>query len=399
MISGQRDTRNVNQSGLVIDMDNIIHMTAPDETPFATMALSNGLGKLNKELAKPGRFNGISLQRGTCDSPKHEWLEDEYASRTTAINYSTGYSTTATSIVVDDGTIVVAGQVLFIPQTKEVMHVTAVSTNTLTVVRNKNATVAGHVLTDNDEVVVLGSAHLEGSVTPTANSTDKSPKYNYTQIFKRTAAVTRTTMGTKHYGGDELPYQAKKMGAELMRDLEWSLFLSQRSELTTGDAPVRTMGSFQSFVITNVTAVDGVLTESAWISGLRGIFTHGKGTKIAFCSPLALDAIAGWATGKLQTFRKDDTLGINITRYVTPHGDIHIVNQPVFTGLSTGIGGYIDVLDMEKIQLLHLSNGKPVMRTNVQANNVDGREDVVISETTMKLMNELHHGRFTGITG
>jgi hypothetical protein len=70
----------------------------------------------------------------------------------TLVNNGAGYSASATSIVVDDGTELAIGQTIIIGT--EQLLVTNISSNTLTVVRGLNGTTAA-TITDNDPVSIL----------------------------------------------------------------------------------------------------------------------------------------------------------------------------------------------------------------------------------------------------
>lgn len=398
MISGVNTTNNVLSNGLVIDMEDKIHLLKPEESPLATLlGASSSVGK--QEGVRPGALNGLTIQTGTAESYKHEWLEDELSPRTDAINFTTTYSTVATTFVVDNGAYFVAGQVIFFPRTKEVCRVTGVSSNTLTVTRNLNADANGFQPADNDEIVILGDAEAEGATSPTANTVKKTAKYNYTQIFRRSVEITGTLAATKAYGGNDLQWQRKKSGIDHMRDMERSFFFGQRNENTGGSTPVRTMGGIQYYVTTNVTDVSAALTEATLITFIRTVMTNGAGPKMLFCAPAVLDAIAGFARGKLLTSRSDQTYGLNIVKYVTPHGDVMLVRQPIFSGSTTGIGGYAVCLDMENIQMFYLQGRAPKLLLNRQANDYDGQKDEYLTEATLAVYNEKQHGYMKNITG
>lgn len=130
-VTGVRDTANIQTAKLKIDMSEKIALLQPSATPFITF-LKRAKG--NTEVA---------------NNPKFSWLEDNLGARWDAINNVAGYGDAATSLVVDNGAYFSAGDIVKVPRTKEVLLVSSISTNTLTVVRGFGTTAAA-ALVDND---------------------------------------------------------------------------------------------------------------------------------------------------------------------------------------------------------------------------------------------------------
>lgn len=131
IVTGVRDTANIQTAKLKIDMSEKIALLQPSATPFITF-LKRAKG--NTEVAT---------------NPKFQWMEDDLGARWDAINNGAGYLSTDTSLVVDNGAYFSAGDIVKVPRTGECMLVTAVATNTLTVVRGYGVTAAA-ALVDND---------------------------------------------------------------------------------------------------------------------------------------------------------------------------------------------------------------------------------------------------------
>ena len=69
------------------------------------------------------------------------------------------------------------------------------------------------------------------------------PEYNYCQIFRKNAEVTKTLMAQRHYGNQDRQYQRKKKGIELMRDFECAMIFGNRLEHNY----IRSMGGLNFF--------------------------------------------------------------------------------------------------------------------------------------------------------
>ena len=142
LITGYTGTGNIGSARLVVDMSNEIALLQPSKTPLITIL---------KQAMKNTR---------AASNPKFSWMEDDLKARWDAINNGAGYNDAATSIVVDNGAYFIVGDVVKVPRTGEVLFVTAVNTNTLTVTRGFGTTAAA-ALVDNDPLVIVGNANTK----------------------------------------------------------------------------------------------------------------------------------------------------------------------------------------------------------------------------------------------
>ena len=174
LVTGQRGTTTISSDQRRIDMADKILLLEPDANP---------LTQFTKRLSKKGTVN-----------PQFKWQEDELDPRFDAINNGAGYNTSATSLVVDNGAYFAAQDLVFVPRTGEIFRVTAVSTNTLTVVRGVGNGDTGVALNDNDELLIVASAQPEGDSSKTARTRNPSTVSNYTQIFRDPWDATQTAL-------------------------------------------------------------------------------------------------------------------------------------------------------------------------------------------------------------
>ncbi|MHC4496233.1 MAG: SU10 major capsid protein [Planctomycetota bacterium] len=185
---------------LAEDVSDLIGIISPYETP-----LLNALGDPMRETT----------------STHHEWLEDELLPNKDAINDSTYTDPSAdTDFVVDNGSRFRVGDQIQVESSEELMLVTAIATDTLTVVRGYAGTTA-ESLADNQVINILGNAALEGSDKPSARFTNRTRCGNYTQIFTAAVEVSGTDMAASQLGlSDEMDYQKQERLREMVRDLE-----------------------------------------------------------------------------------------------------------------------------------------------------------------------------------
>ena len=154
-------------------------------------------------------------------STVHEWLEDELLPNSDAVDdQAISNATTETSFDVENGGRFQVGDQIMLEGKDEVMLVTGISTDTLTVVRGYGGTTAA-TLADDDIIRILGSAALEGDDAPTARFTSRSRKQNYTQIFTAGVNVSGSQLAASSIGiDDEMDYQKQQRLRELLRDVE-----------------------------------------------------------------------------------------------------------------------------------------------------------------------------------
>ena len=185
---------------LAEDVSDLIGIISPYETP-----LLDALGNPMREAM----------------STHHEWLEDALLPNKDAINDSTYSDPSAdTSFVVDNGSRFRVGDQIQVEGSEELMLVTGISTNTLTVVRGYAGTTP-EALADNKVINILGNAALEGADKPSTRFTNRSRCGNYTQIFAAAVEVSGTDMAASQLGlADEMDYQKQERLREMLRDLE-----------------------------------------------------------------------------------------------------------------------------------------------------------------------------------
>lgn len=183
------------------DVSDIIGIVSPYETP-----LLDHLGD-PKHAAK---------------STVYEWLEDTLLPNTDTINQTTftPNAQDATSITVNNGPRFQVGDQVRPGNAQEIMFVSAVAANVLTVVRRYGGTPASN-LANGLKLTILGNAALEGADSPGVRFTSRARRQNYTQIFSAGVEVSGSMQATRAYGvQDEVDFQKQERMRELLRDLE-----------------------------------------------------------------------------------------------------------------------------------------------------------------------------------
>jgi hypothetical protein len=193
-------TAGVNLPELAEDVADLVGIISPYETP-----LLDALGDPMREAT----------------STKHEWLEDELLPNKDAISdASISNPLTETSFDVAHGSRFRVGDQVQVEGSAELMFVTGISGDTLTVVRGYAGTTKENLVTAK-VLNIIGNAALEADDRPTARFTTRARKGNYTQIFTAAVEVSGTDAAASQLGlADELDYQKQERLRELIRDLE-----------------------------------------------------------------------------------------------------------------------------------------------------------------------------------
>lgn len=334
---------------------------------------------------------------GTND-PKYNWFSKNMATRRTAANAN--YTNVAASIVVDDK-INRPGQLIMNETTREIMLVTSITGSgpyTLGVHRGEWGTaVAG---TAGDFIQINGSAHAEGANTPTSLSTDPEKEYNYTEIFRNSWDLTGTALRTTLKFDPKGPYRARQVDAlqDHSVEMEWAFVQGVRAEfITPGETEVtRTTGGVISYIdAENIVDVDvdeaGFLGESLFESYIERAFrttSNRAMEKLALCGSNAL-AVANRAAKKgshMQIVPGAEAFGMNLTRWITPHGTLYFKTHPLFTYHPVW-RNHMLILDVRNLKYRYMNGRDTTILRNRQNPGQDKRVDEYLTECGI----EVHH--------
>lgn len=190
----------------------------------------------------------------------HYWfMKQPYSSKLIA---SATANNTATSITVDKGAVVEPSSVIMNTKTNEYMFVSAVSGNTLTVVRGFAESTAAAV-TQNDELLYLGTAKKEGSLAPNPKYRRGVPRMNYSQIFRNGWGTTRTAAHIKFITGNKATENKEDAVSMHAQDIEMALLLGRKSlNQVDGSEVLSTMDGLMSIVKNNTALAAAATLDS-----------------------------------------------------------------------------------------------------------------------------------------
>src|SRR6478609_3046782 len=392
VVAGQRQTADLASFQRAIDLSKEIVLLEPDSAPLTVLTK---------------RWEGAGNVK-SCDDYEYSWVEDERDVRFDAVNKGAGYNSAATEIEVDTGEVFYGAALVRVPRTGEIMYVSSVATNTLTVKRGQAGTSAA-ALVDNDPLFVIGAVAEEGDRSFEARSKNPTKITNYTQIFRTSIEASGSSRSSANMTDPhDWARQHRKNIMEHRLDIEHAaLFGSKGTTTGPNGGRLTTSAGALAFLTENNQDAGGTLTEAEWESWVRAICRYGN-KKTAFVSPLVLSVINNFAVGRLQTIQADSdkTYGLAITNYVCAHGQITLVKHNLLEGAVWG--GYAIAIDMGQAapgyRYLGGKNAPGGPRDtkvllNRQENDRDGQKDEILTECGFEYKQVKTAGVLTGVKG
>jgi len=365
---------------LAEDVSDLIGIISPYET-----LLLDALGDPLREAA----------------STHHEWLEDALLPNKDAIDDATWSDPSAdTTFDVDNGSRFRVGDQVQVEGSEELMLVTAISTDTLTVVRGYAGTTP-ESLADNQVINILGNAALEGAEKPNARFTNRLRCGNYTQIFTASVEVSGSDMAASQLGlADEMDFQKQERLREMIRDLEATVINGGRptGDPQGSDSVRRTMKGVVQHLSTHVfhTGDSGFptgndLDEAKVNYVLRKIWENSSGN-------VDLIVVGGFQKRKINAFCADSrSYGANDTTFTNMvsiyESDFGICRIVTTRWLPQDAALF---LDSSRIGVLPLAGRSFHFKPLASAGDYECGE--LIGEYTLELKNEAAHGLIRDLT-
>jgi hypothetical protein len=354
----------------------------------------------------------MKLARRSATGQKSEWMEDEVVPVYT--NITTSYNTVITTIVVTTGTgsYFAANDTVRNEITGEQMLVVSVATDTLTVVRGVGSVVGTASSGSTDGFIRVSNASPQGASYPTVKDTQVVGQFNYQQIFRKSIGLVKTaTLEAFRGENDAVAYKKGKALLDLVRQTDQSIFLGRRATTTASTTNQGTQtqlisGGFQDYIATNITSINGTMTQAQWETFLRDkAFKYGElDSKLIICSPLVLQAISGFAASKLAPPSPEITRwGVRLGTYQSMLGSVQLMAHPDWGQYSAAatnnfsLGGAAFAIDMDACYLRGLRT------TQWLENRQNPGDDAFIGEYLQELClvvkNERHFAWLRGVTG
>lgn len=375
MISGARNTENILAVNKKVDMGPV-HMLEDDR-----LMLTRLLSKLGKREVHNTKFS---------------WMTDEIRPKFDQL--AEALDNSETGVDVDNGAYFNINDLVKVVETGEVMRVTAITTNTLTVVRGVGTT-AGTAAADNGQLLIIGNQFAQGATSQAALTTKEVEKYAYTQIMRDAVHLTGTELAMSKsdglFTGDE---QNKQRAKKLLEHERNKNLTGYWGESNFDVATLRGLaGGINAFI--PAANRDGVatLTEAEWNDGLKNAFRYGSGKKVVLCSRSVAGIINEYMANVQRVSPGDSKFGVKMVDYISPHGDVSIVTDHALEG--TEYDKYAFVLDLAECKYVCFKGRDTQLLLDRQATDEDGVKDEYLTEFGFEWGHPSRHYVFTSVTG
>lgn len=302
--------------GIIRDVDPLIWLLDPSETPLLTGQNYNGL---------PGALVPVG---DPAVQIKEEWQEE---------NILLPYAASTTAIASGITTLVVGAEHqskfqlndLLATKDGEIMQVTAyVSTDSLTVTRGFGGTTAAAIAIG-DVVRSLGPLLAEGSDPGVSRVADRALPYNYTQIFGPTKlSMSATAQQIARYGvSDEFAHQLGN------RIVEHAIYREQAmvAGIRYQSGSLRAMGGIDYFIglSGNTDSSTNSLTATALQAALGTNWSNGGTPTHLLINPANLSTLDDLSnTSVVRQTVMEGARGRQPVQFVqTEYGDIQVVRS------------------------------------------------------------------------
>lgn len=269
---------------------------------------------------------GIS---GQATNVKHEWLEDALNANTLvdATALDAAGSTTAFAVTTGHGARTRIGTLLRNASKgkTEILQVTAISTDTLTVTRGYGAT-SPEASDSGSTWSIIANPKQSGDDVSTDVSTTRSRKSNYCQIFERGVQISGDAQSVVKAGvPDELGRQTLQRMMELMRELNESIIKSYQPTSTPqgSDTVYRSMSGLIEFLTAsngNSNAADEVLSPAVINQMVQDIYDDGGTPNVIACSQGQMRKISAFDADKVRYVPGAGPTGRYVTQFLSDLG-------------------------------------------------------------------------------
>lgn len=351
----------------------------------------NGLNKFAALLMK--------LTKKVTKSKRFTWFDSMNDVWQTQINNDGGYNTEADELKVDDASIFAPKDLLYCGRVDEVMFVNEVNldTNTVTVIRNYGGNSSGAGVLQNDDYVIrLGNAMEENSLAPQSKILQPDEFYNYTQILRTPFDESETDAAEdKETNESERKRLRQDKAIAHTLDMERIVLFGQRKEDNVHKRHLT--GGLRYFINSNVTNVNGILTENTLVNNiLPNVWKYQGGDRFLIGSMFLMGVINNWAGDRIKTNSGDKSYGMDLQYLITPWGRLYLVHSHALDGYFADWGF---IVNLKALKLRPLKGRDTKLRTNIQENDRDGWKDEYKTEFGVEVRLEKTHGIIYGVTG
>lgn len=327
-----------------------------DQSDGEFLDLSNELAAIiradNTSFLSKVRMEGVATETG------HSWMEDALNPNTATCAEALDNSETTLDVASGHGARFKVGTLftLDVAAFTEVMQVTAISSDALTIVRGYGSTSAQAGTAGTADVIrIIAHPAQELQDAPADESRPRTKVTNYTQIFQRGILISHTLRSVNQAGvSDEFSYQIARRMEEMMRELDSSIVAGIKSADDGSDTSYRSMGGMVEFTSQSGGNVNTTAEElSVDVINAMALDIWNDGGRPNFI--LVGGALKRVISSFDQAFRRTDfesrTAGYVVDRVITDLGfELEVIVDPWMPSDVVIIG------DLSKVNVMPLQN-------------------------------------------
>ena len=330
-------------------------------------------------------------------------VKDRYPYRD-SVNNAAGYDADDVTIVVANGDRFYARAVVLVPRTMERFLVQSVSSNTLTIEQRGLGNTASPLI-NGEELIILGDSYPENAAVGTVKSIQERITYNYTQTIRTPFSFSGRDMNTDMFGGPDMTTEEKWQASQHTQKIEHNILWGARATFNdaTSGKPNTTMGGAQYWLAgNNEWDLNNVpFTWDNFVEYLEYGMYYGNGgrfgtrTKYFFGSSAYMTQMERWGHDKLRLVPSDDVFGLNIKKLQTTHGDVMLVDHPLFEGQNRDKAFLID---LNHVRFCYHQGRDTHIRRDVGDPGVDGKTHEILSDVSIEFNLPLSSGYIFGLS-
>lgn len=368
-------------------------MALASSTPLASYDQSAGeFLDLSNELAEIIRRDNVSfLSRvgisGEASETSHSWMEDSLNANSATCAEALDNSETTLDVATGHGARFRVGTLftLNVPGFTEVMQVTAVTADALTIVRGYGSTSAqAGTAGTSDAIRIIAHTNQEGQDPNEDTSKVRTKVTNYTQIFQYGIKVSATMRAVLQAGvADEFTFQVARRLMEAMRELDSSLIAGIKSASAGSDTVYRSMGGIIEFASQsggNVTTTTEALTLTVVNTMAKQIWDDGGNPNFILVGGKQKRAISAFDQSARRSAYDATVAGYVIDRVITDLGFVLDVIVDPWMPDDVAIVG-----DLNKVRVMPLRNS--AMRAEDLAKTGSASKAQIYGEYTAEFRN------------
>lgn len=362
-------------TGVIVYMEDMIHSLDAVDVPLLGQYGADGRAAISKT--------------NDLFEKKTEWLDETILVPKGTV--AEALDNVETDLTLAAGNVNIFGVGDIIKVDSEVMRVTAVAGDgiTLTITRGWAATTAAaHNI--NSTVIGLGKALPEGSDPETARSTDRTARYNVTEIFgPEKVEVSETEQVIRKYGlrgTTEFDHQAANRTKEMAIHMEQAILYGVRYEDNT--TKTRSMGGFTYYITTNVDSSTTTLTDTALLDNLQLAWAAGGNPRVVLVGAKQKRTISAFDSTDIQLTRGDNGRGQIVDSFLSDFGQVSILLDRWVR--DSDLFAYNP--DQVELQTLRPLQFQMLAKTG------DSRSGQLVAEKTLKFVRERHAMRMSALT-